>query len=110
MRAREADYLPPSSAEFGNEEAVTPLPDTSSWRGALFNEAGTTLLFTFIIQGKAVRHPDEGPSHTYQQRTKGPVTEQYPDDTTVTVFCQTLKLFQRFPPGGLRIVPKGFQY
>jgi hypothetical protein len=30
---READYLPPSSAEV-NGGAVPPLPHTSSWRGA----------------------------------------------------------------------------
>jgi hypothetical protein len=31
---READNSPPSSAEVKNGGAITPLPHTSSWRGA----------------------------------------------------------------------------
>jgi hypothetical protein len=31
---READHLPPSSVEIKKGGAITPLPDTSLWRGA----------------------------------------------------------------------------
>jgi hypothetical protein len=31
---READHLPPSSAEVKKGGAISPLPETSSWRGA----------------------------------------------------------------------------
>jgi hypothetical protein len=33
-QGREALHLPPSSAKVKSDEAVPPLPDTSSWRGA----------------------------------------------------------------------------
>jgi hypothetical protein len=44
---READPSPPSSAEVENERSYTPLPNTSSWRGAELS-IGTTLPLPFI--------------------------------------------------------------
>jgi hypothetical protein len=52
-----------------------------------------------------MQNSDVGPSHSYQQHTNGPVTVRYPDGTDIIV-CQTLKLFQRFPARGPRVVPK----
>jgi hypothetical protein len=50
---REAYYPPPSNAEVKIGGAISPLPHTSSWRGALLFKYGDS--FTLLLQRKCVK-------------------------------------------------------
>jgi hypothetical protein len=45
----EADHLHPSSAEVKNEEAILPLPHTSSWHNAQLIKHGNQFTFILVI-------------------------------------------------------------
>jgi hypothetical protein len=53
---READHLPPSSAEVDDGVAIPPLPRMSSWQSVQFIKHRNKFNFTLRFQNNAVSH------------------------------------------------------